>query len=327
VLKETIRDIVIFIILLAIASALYYARGIYPSAYLDRGYIAFLAIALLFVFFRSIIEKFVSWQVKEPRSEYKIRRILTIIFYFSVLLVLTGVFIEQTRALLLSYGLVAAAIAVAVQDFFRSFVGGIIILVTGIYRIGDRVEINERYGDVINIGILYTTLMEIKEWVGGDQHTGRLTVMPNSLVLNHPVNNYTKDLRFVFDEIMLPLLYDSNIKKARNLVLDIVKKETATVMTEALEDVERSGEKYYLQEEVVEPAVYLTFTSNWVALHVRYVAKVKERRLMRSKIFTMIFEQFMSSNDIRIASESLNVNITGFPGAGQDKADKDYPPV
>jgi len=327
VLKDTLKDIVTFLVLVAISSALYYAGTVYPNEYLERGYLAFLAIALIFIIFRFILEKVVIREVREPRSEYKFRRIVTIAFYLSVVLILTGVFIEQTRALLVSYGLIAAAIAVAVQDFFRSFAGGIIILITGIYRIGDRIEINGRYGDVIDIGILYTTLMEIKEWVGGDQHTGRLSIMPNSFILNNHVNNYTKDLRFIFDEIMLPITYDSDLRKAKALMLDIVKKETLPVMADALEDVERSGQKYYLEGEVVEPAVYVTVNDDWVALHVRYVTKARERRVTRSKLSTLIFERLMGSKDIRIASENFDVNVIGFPGAGQDKADKDYPPV
>lgn len=307
------KDLITFLILVAISATLFYTNTIHPNQYLYRGYLAFLAMALVFLVFRFIIERVVAWEVKDPRTEYTFRRIVTIIFYSSLLFILLGVFIEQTRALLVSYGLIAAGIAVAVQDFFRNFAGGMIILVTGIYRIGDRIEINGRYGDVIDIGILYTTLMEIKEWVGGDQHTGRLSVMPNSFILNNPVNNYTKDLRFIFDEIMLPITYESNLKKAKEMILDIVRAETAATMDDARVDVERSGQKYYMQEEVVEPAIYITVTDDWVELHIRYVTKPRQRRAIRSKLFNSIFEKIMESRDIKIANENVDINITGLP--------------
>lgn len=307
------KDLITFLILVAISATLFYTNTMHPNQYLYRGYLAFLAMALVFLVFRFIIERVVAWEVKDPRTEYTFRRIVTIIFYSSLLFILLGVFIEQTRALLVSYGLIAAGIAVAVQDFFRNFAGGMIILVTGIYRIGDRIEINGRYGDVIDIGILYTTLMEIKEWVGGDQHTGRLSVMPNSFILNNPVNNYTKDLRFIFDEIMLPITYESNLKKAKEMILDIVRAETAATMDDARVDVERSGQKYYMQEEVVEPAIYITVTDDWVELHIRYVTKPRQRRAIRSKLFNSIFEKIMESRDIKIANENVDINITGLP--------------
>lgn len=323
-LKDTLKDTVTFLTLVAFASALYYISGIYPNEYVSRGYLAFLAIAIVYLAFR-IGEKLVAWHFEDPRTEYMFRRIVTIVFYSSVLFIMLGVFIEQTRALLVSYGLIAAGIAVAVQDFFRNFAGGMIIFITGIYRIGDRIEINGRYGDVIDIGILYTTLMETREWVGGDQHTGRLSVLPNSFVLNNAVNNYTKDLRFVFDEIMLPITYDSDLKKAKALILDIVRKETSDITVEAAADVEKSGQKYYLQEEVVEPAIYITVNDDWVAYNIRYVTRVRERRVRRSRLWALIFDEVMKSGDIKIASENIDINIIGLPDVRLDKAGKDYP--
>ena len=58
------------------------------------------------------------------------------------------------------------------------------IFLNGIYRVGDRIEMNQKFGDVIDIGLLYTTLMETREWVSGDQVTGRLAIVPNGGVLN-----------------------------------------------------------------------------------------------------------------------------------------------
>ena len=97
------------------------------------------------------------------------------------------------------------------------------IFVNGIYRVGDRIEINQKFGDVIDIGLLYTTLMETREWVAGDQATGRLSIVSNGSVLAGAVQNYTRDFSFIWDEISVPITYDSNWNEANAKILDIVK--------------------------------------------------------------------------------------------------------
>jgi len=56
--------------------------------------------------------------------------------------------------------------------------------------------------------------METGEWISGDQHTGRISVIPNSYVLSNTINNYTKDFNFLWDEIILHITYDSDWREA-----------------------------------------------------------------------------------------------------------------
>ena len=60
-----------------------------------------------------------------------------------------------------------AGIAIALQDLFKNIAGVAILFLTGLYRVGDRIEINSKTGDVMEIGILYATILEIKDWVSG----------------------------------------------------------------------------------------------------------------------------------------------------------------
>jgi small-conductance mechanosensitive channel len=75
--------------------------------------------------------------------------------------------------------LIAAAFTITLQDVAKNFVGGLSIFLKNIYRVGDRIEIASKKGDVIDIGLLYTTIMETNEWISGDQHTGRISLIPN----------------------------------------------------------------------------------------------------------------------------------------------------
>lgn len=219
--------------------------------------------------------------------------------------------VENTHTLMVSYGLIAAGVAVALQDFFKNFVGGIIIFVNGTYRVGDRIEVNSKYGDVIDIGMLYTTLMEMKEWVAGDQATGRLSIIPNGYVLSNTVNNYTKDNDFIWDEITIPITYDSDWNEAITKIRNVVKGETESVAARAEKAVSELGEKYYLFKRSVEPEIFLTLTDNWITFGIRYISDVRERRLLHNKLSQVILNEIKRSEKIKIASTTLE--ITDFP--------------
>jgi small-conductance mechanosensitive channel len=152
-------------------------------------------------------------------------------------------------------------------------------------------------------------MMEIGVWVDGNQTTGRLTMIPNSNVLTNNVNNFTKDHNFIWDEISLPITYTSDWKKASDLILEIVKKETENIAIKADKEITKLGEKYYLPKKPVDPVIFLTLTDNWINLNIRYVTDTKERRVIRDKLSKLILNEIEKSKNITIASENIDVNL------------------
>jgi len=289
----------------------WYANFCYPNLYLEKGFYTFLALTIIHFVFKSIFEETVTRKIKEPKARYSFRKTISILYFGVLLLALSKIWVEHTQALLVSYGLVAAGIAIALQDVFKNFAGGVIIFVTGIYHVGDRIEINQKYGDIIDIGILYTTLLELKEWVAGDQATGRLTVIPNGIVLSGTVNNYTKDNNFIWDEIEVPITYDSNWKEAVTTIQRIVGEETKKMAEQAEKEILKLGEKYFLTIKAAEPEIYLTLTDNWITFNIRYITDVRQRRAVRNKLSKMILEEILKSENVKIASTTLD--IIGLP--------------
>jgi small-conductance mechanosensitive channel len=294
-----------------ITGLFWFANFRYPNVYVEKVFYTFLALTIIHFVFKSVFEGMVARKIKESKTRYSFRKTVSILYFVVLLLAILKIWIEHTQALLVSYGLMAAGVAIALQDFFKNFVGGIIILVTGVYQVGDRIEINQKYGDVIDIGILYTTLLELKEWVAGDQATGRLTVIPNGLVLSGTVNNYTKDNNFIWDEIEIPITYDSDWKEAVTTIQRIIGEETKNMAEEAEKEILKLGEKYYLTIRAVEPEIYLTLTDNWITFNIRYITDVRQRRLVRNKLSQMILEAILKSENVKIASTT--VDIIGLP--------------
>jgi small-conductance mechanosensitive channel len=284
----------------------------YPNPNLEKAFYTFLALAIIYFVFKILLEQTILRTVKDAKTRYSIRKALSIVYVLVFMLVLIRIWVEDSQALLVSYGLIGAGIAIALQDFFRNFVGGILIFSTGIYRVGDRIEIDSKFGDVIDIGLMYTTLLEIRGWVEGDQATGRLTIMPNGRVISGVIHNYTKDHSFIWDELELPITYESDWKYAIERFSKVVETETAELTKHAEKDLANIMARYYLPKRGVEPSVFVTLTDNWINLSVRYISLVRERRPLRDRIFRLIMEEVNGSDGrIRIASETIG--ITDFP--------------
>lgn len=297
--------------LIALAAALWVLNYAYPSIDLQKAFYTVAAIAIIHLLFKHLFEDVLIKRIKVSKTRYSFKKTVSIVYLVVLVAVVINIWVDSTQSLLVSYGIIAAGLAVSLQDLFKNFVGGILIFVTGIYRVGDRVEINSRKGDVIDIDILYTTLMEMGEWMSGDQATGRLTIIPNGYILSGSVNNYTKDHPFIWDEISLPITYDSDWKEAVTMILTVVRKETAAQVYDAEKSLSSLEEKYYLPRRVVEPAAFITLTDNWINFNIRYMTVVRERRMVKNKLSRLILEEIEKSEKIKLASTTID--IIGFP--------------
>jgi len=271
-----------------------------------------LVLAASYLVFSILLGQVVVRRIQDQKTRYTARKVLSILSIVVILVASLRIWIADTSSLIVSYGIIGAALAFAVQDVFKNFVGGILIIVSGYFRVGDRISIGDHIGDVMDIGIMNTTMMEIRGWVKGDQPSGRLVVVPNAQVINHVFFNYTRDHSFVWDEIPIPLTYDSDWRKARGIILSILKHETDTMTGQAEAEIERIGEKYFLPRKVVEPSVYLSLTDNWILLDARYVADTRTRRILRSRLSELILAALEKEETITIASETMTV--TTIPG-------------
>jgi len=311
-----IKKIIVFVFMLLL-SALAWFAGRYSGGYLMDIFYSLVAITAVYFIFDIVLDFLVSRNIKETRTRFSAKKSISILSFILLLAVLIGIWVKDPQSLLVAYGIIGAGIAIALQDFFKDFVGGLMIILNKLYRIGDRIEINSKFGDVMDIGILYTTVLELREWVGGDQATGRLSIIPNSMVISNVINNYTKDHDFIWDEISLPITYDSDWKTAHDDILKIVADETGQITKQANLEISQLEEKYYLNKRPTEPAIFMKLTDNWILFSIRYISETRNRRMLHNKLSRRILEKISRNKKIKIASQTID--IVGFPGGRLEK--------
>ena len=113
-----------------------------------------------------------------------------------------------------------------------SIAGSMYIFLVKVYKPGDRIEINNIKGDVIDVDSIYTTMMEIGQWVSSDNYTGRIVKLSNAFVFKGPIYNYSQDFPFIWDEFNLPIRYGSDIDLAKSIIIKTAKELTFRIYRE-----------------------------------------------------------------------------------------------
>lgn len=244
-----------------------------------------------------------------PQEKY-IRRgnlgLLTTMAAIAVLIVLWARLFQNKGTF---FGLLGAGIALALREPLLSIAGRLSIWAGHMYRVGDRIEFQTMAGDVIGIGIFYTRMLEIGNWIHGDQTTGRIVQFPNASVYQHPVYNYTQHFSYIWDEIMLPVTYTSDVAAATRILVETGQQYTRDFLESARGELAHLQSEFLLPDLNVDPTVYTTVTSNYVELRMRYLVDPRKRRAVNSWLYARVFERVQQAADIGIASETLDLTV------------------
>jgi small-conductance mechanosensitive channel len=229
--------------------------------------------------------------IRTPESIYPMKKLTIIVAYLIAFIFIISIFRDKLGQLTLAFGVVSAGIAFALQEVIASIAGWVAIMGGNFYRMGDRVLLGGVKGDVIDIGILRTTLMELGDWVHGDSYNGRIVRVANSFIFKEPVYNYSGDFPFLWDEIFVPIKYGSDWKLAKELFKKAADEIVKDYTEEARIAWEHMVKNFRIENAAVEPIVWIAANDNWIELTIRYVVGFKERRAARDRIFTRILEE------------------------------------
>lgn len=219
------------------------------------------------------------------------------------------------------FGLLGAGVALALREPLLSIAGRLSIWAGHMYRVGDRIEFQQMAGDVIGIGIFYTRMLEIGNWIDGDQATGRIVQFPNASVYQHPVYNYTLNFSFIWDELMLPVTYASDVAAATEILEQTGQEYTRDFLESAHGELERLQRDYLLPDLKLEPAVFTRVTSNYVELRMRYLVDARKRRVANSWLYARIFDRVRGNAKISIGSDTMDLTLheAKKPASAQQK--------
>ncbi|MDA8596845.1 mechanosensitive ion channel family protein [Candidatus Pacebacteria bacterium] len=297
---------ILVLLTLAIVTAVSYLSTVWlPESSTTNLFQSSLAVTVLYAIFSLGVSEFFARRLSDSKTRYSFRKAVSLILIVLVLVVLLRIWVPNPQALLVAYGVVAAGIAVALQDVVKNLAGSITIFLSGLYRVGNRIELNGVFGDVIDIGIFNTTLLEIRNWIDADQATGRIVTVPNGAVLNSPLHNFTKQHSYLWDELRVVVTSESNWSDAMRLMAEVGEEHTKDFIAAADESLTKLERYYYVEGRVLEPNVYITGSADGYALTLRYVVDAWRRRTTNSNIWGHLIRVFEEHGDIVIAPTTI----------------------
>lgn len=233
---------------------------------------------------------FGSWS-KGAAASAGIGILIWVLALSAALAVITG----DARTLLGSVGLLGLALSWALQAPIESFSAWVFNSFREYYRVGDRIAVGDVFGDVHRIDLLTTTVWESGrpdgDGVGGA--TGGLITFPNSEVLRANIVNYTRDFPWVWDEVVVGVANESDLRyameRARDVAMRVVGGDMKAPATAYRELLKEAGLEYDVSDE---PEVFLSATDSWTNVAVRYLVPARARRSTRTRMLLELSEDF-----------------------------------
>jgi small-conductance mechanosensitive channel len=206
-----------------------------------------------------------------------------------VLLILFVIFgaPQQTTTFL---GLATAGLTVAMKDFIVAFFGWFVLMGKNGLRVGDWVEINGVAGEVVEINLLRTVLLETGNWTDTGHPTGRKVAFVNSYAIEGHFFNFTTSGQWMWDELQITVPPNQDPYPLLDAIQKTVAKETETTASAAEEEWRNAASQYKVRAVSAAPAVNLRPTSAGVEVHVRYIARAQERSAIRARLNQALVE-------------------------------------
>ncbi len=233
-----------------------------------------------------------------------------------------SIWFDDPSRLTTAVGLITAGLAFALQRVVTALAGYLVILRGKTFGVGDRIVMGGVRGDVVALGFIQTSIMEMGQppgvqsdqpgmWVRSRQYTGRIVTVPNSKIFDEPVYNYTRDFGYIWEEMNLPISYTADRKKAEQILLEAATRHQAKIDSLEKGDIEELQRRYYVVNlQDFQPRVFYRMTDNWLELSVRFITEAHGVRSVKDRISREMLDA-MEAAGIGVASATFEV--VGLP--------------
>jgi small-conductance mechanosensitive channel len=249
-----------------------------------------------------LIDALVISKLEHDYIRYNLRRVLKLLTFILVVISIISILFVNWYAAAVSLGLISLILGFALQTPITSFIGWIYILIKRPYVLGDRVQIDDFKGDVVDIGYMDTTLWEFGgKYLSTDHPSGRLIKFPNSMVLNAPVFNFTWSyFPYIWNEVSMFISYMSDLNQVAGIMKDVTVKQLGDKMADRIhvyKDLLKDSPINTIEVND-EPVVFFrTHENTWVEAIVRYVVDPRKAGTVKSILVKEIL-QALNSDDV-----------------------------
>jgi small-conductance mechanosensitive channel len=254
------------------------------------GVLIILAIILISLYFMGLVDKVLSRISMDRRQVENLRTVADVALRVVALLMILLVIIGPPNQLGTFLGLAGAGLTVALKDFIVGFIGWFVLMGKNGMRLGDWVEINGVSGEVVELGMFHTVLLETGNWTDSGHPTGRRVTFTNSFAIEGHYFNFSTSGQWLWDELQLVLPTGTDPYP----VVDAIQKKVGEATSENAKVAEtewkRSARSRDMSVLSAAPAINIKPVIGGVEIAVRYITRANERYQLRARLYQAAVE-------------------------------------
>ena len=274
---------------------------------------------LAVVLLRRLVLHVVHKRPHEPRLRYRWGKQSSYVAAALTAVMLVNIWLDGLK-LGTFLGLLTAGLAIALRDLIANLAGWIFIVWRRPFELGDRVQIGSEAGDVVDVRIFQFTLLEIGNWVDADQSTGRIIHVPNQRLFSESLANYTAQFPYLWHEIPVLLTFESNWRKAKKILQDVVAEKAGSVAVEAERAMRDASKRLFIFYQNFTPIVYTSVKDSGILLTIRFLCNPRHRRGISEGVWELTLDAFGREPDIDLAYPTQRMYVNPLEGKSGARA-------
>jgi len=279
----------------------WWRQGILGGSELQQRLLSTAAALLVFWAIRFVALRVLYRRVQDTRNLYQWGKTINYVVVLLSFLVIGRIWFQGFQTVSTFLGLLSAGLAIALQDPIVNLAGWLFIIWRRPFVVGDRIQIGEHRGDVIDIRIFQFSLIEIGNWVDADQSTGRVIHVPNGKVFRESLASYSGGFQYIWNELPVLVTFESNWKAAKQILGEIAERHALHLSQAAQENIRQAARKFMIFYTTLTPTVYTSVADSGVLLTMRYLCEPRRRRGTAQAIWEDVLDRFGEHDDIDFA--------------------------
>ncbi len=281
---------------------------------------SFVVLVILFTA-RFLMLRSVHQRVDDGEAAYRTTKLTTYSITIIGIITLSWIWLDAFDNVATYLGLVSAGIAIALSDVLKNMAGWVYLLTRRPFKVGDRIEISNLKGDVVDIRLFRFSLMEVGNWVDADQSTGRLVHVPNGNVFTTPIANYTEGFQFVWHELPLLVTFESNWRTAEDILRNALQEHAPKLGSKHENQIRATARRYQIKIGAITPIVYLTVRDSGVLLTGRFLVDARARRSTEETLWKAILDAIAVDPTVELAYPTVRTYFEGSLPIRQEPPD------
>lgn len=258
------------------------------------------AAAAFVIAFRNFSLRIILRRIQHHGSKLRWRRNSAYLSFFVLVLVLFPLWLPSLRTVTAFLGLFGAGVLLVLKEVIVNLAGWFFIIFRRPFEIGNRISIGIQNGDVLDIRLMETSLIEVSSRDQGGQSTGRVIHVPNSFFFTQAFANASKEFAFTWNEIKIPITADSDWKKAISLV-EKAAEQIVESISEKDSRLRHSEHEYAIRFQKITPRVYVDFRDGCIQLTLRHLVEPRTHRQIQDSFWRHLLEKISREKKVRLA--------------------------